>query len=78
MLKQQSMLSRTESRALAAIEKIKKELGPETDPKVEYINFDLQRLRTGHEAAEEFMKRETRLDIIINNAGIVSIYRMSS
>ncbi|KAF9071219.1 hypothetical protein BDP27DRAFT_1419255 [Rhodocollybia butyracea] len=66
------MLSRTESRALAAIEKIKKELGPEIDPKVEYIHFDLQRLKTGQEAAEEFMKRETRLDIIINNAGIMA------
>ncbi|KAF9071222.1 hypothetical protein BDP27DRAFT_1401582 [Rhodocollybia butyracea] len=66
------MLSRTESRALAAIEKIKKELGPEIDPKVEYINFDLQSLKTGHEAAEELMKRETRLDILINNAGIMA------
>ncbi|KAF9071220.1 hypothetical protein BDP27DRAFT_1419256 [Rhodocollybia butyracea] len=66
------MLSRTESRALAAIEKIKKELGPDIDPKVEYINFDLQRLKTGHEAAEEFMKRETRLDILINNAAIMA------
>jgi len=67
------MLSRQESRALDAIEKIKSELGPSgIDPKVDYINFDLQNLASAKKAAEEFMKRETRLDILVNNAGIMA------
>ncbi|KAF9071224.1 hypothetical protein BDP27DRAFT_1503771 [Rhodocollybia butyracea] len=67
------MLSRTESRALAAIEQIKQELGPSVDSKLQYINFDLQSLKTGKKAAEEFMEQETRLDILVNNAGIMAM-----
>jgi len=66
------MLCRQESRALAAIEKIKSELGQGSDLKVDYINFDLQSLKSAKKAAEDFMERETRLDILINNAGIMA------
>lgn len=55
-----SMLCRQESRALAAIEKIKSELVG-IEPKIEYINFDLQNLKSAGRAAEDFMQRETRL-----------------
>lgn len=57
------MLSRQESRALTAIEQIKTELGP--DAQIDYINFDLQSLKTANTAAEEFMKRETRLGLFV-------------
>ncbi|KAJ4481029.1 short chain dehydrogenase [Lentinula aciculospora] len=66
------MLSRTETRALAAIEKIKGELGPDLKPEIEYINFDLLSLKSAKTAAEEFLRRETRLDILVNNAGIMA------
>ncbi|KAJ3847226.1 short chain dehydrogenase [Lentinula lateritia] len=66
------MLSRTESRALAAIEKIKTELGSELNPEIEYINFNLLSLKSAKKAAEEYMQREQRLDILVNNAGIMA------
>ncbi|GAW10562.1 hypothetical protein LENED_012845 [Lentinula edodes] len=66
------MLSRTESRALAAIEKIKTELGSELKPEIEYINFNLLSLKSAKKAAEEYMQREQRLDILVNNAGIMA------
>ncbi len=40
---------------------------------IKYINFDLLRMQTAKTAAEEFLQHETRLDMLINNAGIVSI-----
>ncbi|KAE9389911.1 NAD(P)-binding protein [Gymnopus androsaceus JB14] len=66
------MLCRQESRALAAIEKIKSELGPDTKSKIEFIKFDLQNLKSATKAAQDFMERETRLDILVNNAGIMA------
>ncbi|KIK64544.1 hypothetical protein GYMLUDRAFT_220981 [Collybiopsis luxurians FD-317 M1] len=66
------MFSRTESRALAAIEKIKTELGPEIKPKIDYVNFNLQKLSSAKQAAEQFLKLEQRLDILVNNAGIMA------
>ncbi|KAJ3978801.1 short chain dehydrogenase [Lentinula detonsa] len=66
------MLSRTDTRALAAIEKIKGELGPELKPEIEYINFDLLSLKSAKKAAETFIQRENRLDILVNNAGIMA------
>ncbi|KAJ3811961.1 short chain dehydrogenase [Lentinula aff. lateritia] len=66
------MFSRTETRALAAIGKIKQELRSELNPEVEYINFDLLSLKSAKKAAEEFMQREKRLDILVNNAGIMA------
>ncbi|KAJ3773141.1 hypothetical protein EV361DRAFT_905418 [Lentinula raphanica] len=66
------MLSRTEARALAAIEKIEGELAPDVQPEIEYINFDLLSLKSCKQAAEEFMRREQRLDILVNNAGIMA------
>ncbi|KAJ3759959.1 short chain dehydrogenase [Lentinula raphanica] len=66
------MLSRTEARALAAIEKIKEELAPEVQPEIVYINFDLLSLKSCKQAAEEFLRREQRLDILVNNAGIMA------
>ncbi|KAE9406078.1 NAD(P)-binding protein [Gymnopus androsaceus JB14] len=73
------MLCRQESRALAAIEKIKSELGPDTKSKIEFIKFDLQNLKSATKAAQDFMERETRLDILVNNAGIMATpYELSA
>ncbi|KAJ3726894.1 hypothetical protein C8R42DRAFT_621607 [Lentinula raphanica] len=66
------MLSRTETRALAAMDKIKGELGPELTPRVEYINFNLLSLKSAKQAAEMFLQKEKRLDILVNNAGIMA------
>jgi NADP-dependent 3-hydroxy acid dehydrogenase YdfG len=64
------MASRTESRAKAAITKIK-QLVPSAQ--LEYIHFDLTSLSSAKTAAEKFMSEESRLDILINNAGQVSV-----
>lgn len=62
------MAARTESRAKRAIEEIKKEL---PDAHLEFIHFDLTILSSARKAAEEFNSKEQRLDILLNNAGIV-------
>ncbi|KAG0152365.1 hypothetical protein CROQUDRAFT_649757 [Cronartium quercuum f. sp. fusiforme G11] len=62
------MASRVESRAKAAITKIKQEV-PEAH--VEYLYFDLTILSTAKQAADDFKGKEDRLDILINNAGIM-------
>ncbi|KAJ3976698.1 short chain dehydrogenase [Lentinula raphanica] len=66
------MLSRTDTRAFAAMDKIKGELGPELNPQVEYINFDLLSLNSAKKAADTFLQKEKRLDILVNNAGIMA------
>ncbi|KAH9459966.1 hypothetical protein Pst134EB_008177 [Puccinia striiformis f. sp. tritici] len=62
------LASRTESRAKAAIQKIK-QLVP--DAQLDFIHFDLTILSSAKTAAEKFTSRESRLDILINNAGII-------
>ncbi|PLW12726.1 hypothetical protein PCANC_18150 [Puccinia coronata f. sp. avenae] len=69
------MASRTESRAKVAIIKIK-QLVPSAQ--LEYIHFDLTSLSSAKTAAEKFMSEESRLDILINNAGQMAIpYQLS-
>jgi NAD(P)-dependent dehydrogenase (short-subunit alcohol dehydrogenase family) len=63
-----SLASRSESRAKAAIQKIK-ELIP--DSQVDFIHFDLTILSSARKAADSFISKEARLDILINNASIV-------
>ncbi|KAE9400069.1 NAD(P)-binding protein [Gymnopus androsaceus JB14] len=62
------MFSRSESRATKAIGDIKKEI---PDANLEFVKFDLQSLKSANEAAETFLTKETRLHMLINNAGIV-------
>ncbi|KAH9811257.1 hypothetical protein DFH28DRAFT_464746 [Melampsora americana] len=61
------MASRTESRAKAAISKIKEEV-PEAQ--IEFLYFDLTILSSAKKAAMDFMDKEKRLDILMNNAGV--------
>ncbi|OAV96482.1 hypothetical protein, variant [Puccinia triticina 1-1 BBBD Race 1] len=62
------LASRTESRAKTAIQKIK-QLVP--DAQLEFIHFDLTILSSAKAAAEEFKRKESRLDILINNAAVM-------
>lgn len=64
------MVCRNEERAQRAIRSLREEVPSGC---FDYIHFDLTRLRTCKDAAETFLKRETRLDILINNAAVVSM-----
>uniref|UniRef100_A0A0S1MIA7 NAD(P)-binding protein n=1 Tax=Phakopsora pachyrhizi TaxID=170000 RepID=A0A0S1MIA7_PHAPC len=63
------MACRVQSRAEAAIEKIKQEV---PDAKIEFLLFDLTILSSAKKAAQEFSSKESRLDILVNNAGIMA------
>lgn len=62
------MASRSKERADSAIKKIH-ETFPETI--VEFLPLDLTHLDSVKKAGAEFLSKETRLDILINNAGIM-------
>ncbi|KZT34655.1 NAD(P)-binding protein [Sistotremastrum suecicum HHB10207 ss-3] len=67
------MAARNESKATGAIAQLEAEgLGP-GNGKVEYLNLDLSDPRNAKKAAEEVLKKEERLDILINNAAIVGV-----
>ncbi|KII91198.1 hypothetical protein PLICRDRAFT_696304 [Plicaturopsis crispa FD-325 SS-3] len=63
--------ARNESRALAAIKKLQAEgLGKEGG-EVVWARVDLGDPRDAKKCAEEFMQKETRLDVLVNNAGML-------
>ncbi|KAI9607130.1 hypothetical protein H4Q26_005644 [Puccinia striiformis f. sp. tritici PST-130] len=64
------MASRNKSKAEEAIIKIKEELTKSKKEGEE--RFDLSKLSSGKSTAEEFLKKENRLDMLINNAGIMA------
>ncbi|XP_067253777.1 dehydrogenase/reductase SDR family member 13 [Chanodichthys erythropterus] len=59
---------RDESRAQAAVTDIQMETG---NKEVLYMHLDLASLKSVRSFAENFLKKESRLDILINNAGLV-------
>jgi NAD(P)-dependent dehydrogenase (short-subunit alcohol dehydrogenase family) len=59
------MASRSKQRADAAIEKLLKGTGKN----VEFLELDLQDLKKVKKAAEVFLEKGIKLDILINNAG---------
>ena len=63
------MASRSEDKAKAAIEQLQSEKKVE----VHYINLDLMKLSSAKKCAEEFKSKETRLDILICNAGVMAV-----
>lgn len=67
------MLSRSQSRAHAAIDKIKQD---NPAAQVKFIQFDLTSIESCKKAAAEFLSKENRLDILINNAGIVRCFQL--
>ncbi|KAI4892664.1 hypothetical protein NFI96_022796 [Prochilodus magdalenae] len=60
---------RDQQRAEAAVNDIKKESG---NSEVLYMHLDLASLQSVRSFAENFLKTEPRLDILINNAGLVT------
>lgn len=58
---------RSESRVNEAISKMK---GSQPTLDVRFLQFDLQDLESIKRATTEFMQKESRLDILINNAGV--------
>jgi NAD(P)-dependent dehydrogenase (short-subunit alcohol dehydrogenase family) len=55
------------NKAIAAI----KEAVPNSKGKVEFLKLDLSDLSSIKPAAEDFMSRESRLDVLTNNAGVM-------
>lgn len=64
-----SMLCRSEKKAEDAIKQLKNDI-PAAE--IEFINFDLASISSCRKAADAFLAKENRLDILLNNAGIVS------
>ena len=62
--------ARTESKALQAIESIKKE-HPKSRGKLEYLYLNLSDLSTIKASAEDFLSREDKLHWLDNNAGVM-------
>lgn len=61
---------RSPEKAQKAIEEIKK-AHPSSDGRVEFLKVDLADLSSIKPAVEEFMKKEQRLDVLTNNAGVM-------
>ncbi|KAF2227219.1 oxidoreductase [Elsinoe ampelina] len=63
------LAARTEAKAQSAIEEIKKET---PDANIQYLNLDLGDLDSVATAAKDFNSRADRLDILMNNAGMLA------
>lgn len=61
---------RSEEKANQAIERIKKE-APSSSGRLEFLLLDLNDLTTIKASAERFLSRESRLDVLVNNAGVM-------
>jgi NAD(P)-dependent dehydrogenase (short-subunit alcohol dehydrogenase family) len=61
-----TLLSRSAERCQAAAARIRQETG---NPEVDFIAADLSSLAEIRRAAEEILRREERLDVLVNNAG---------
>jgi NAD(P)-dependent dehydrogenase (short-subunit alcohol dehydrogenase family) len=66
------MASRSESKALAAIKEIKSSLPKDAHTTIEYLQLDLSDLKSVKAAAQTFSSSNTRLDLLILNAGIMA------
>jgi NAD(P)-dependent dehydrogenase (short-subunit alcohol dehydrogenase family) len=63
--------ARNEQRALDAIKQLEKE--DIADGSLEWLKLDLSDPRLAKQSAEEFLTKETRLDILVNNAAIGAV-----
>ncbi|KAI5212116.1 hypothetical protein AUEXF2481DRAFT_61091 [Aureobasidium subglaciale EXF-2481] len=64
------LAARTESKARSAIEEIKSQV---PNAKVEFLSLDLTDFESVKAAADTFKEKEQRLDILLNNAGIMAV-----
>ena len=62
--------ARTESKARTAISNLQ-ELHPQSKGTLHYLHLDLSDLSGIKASAEEFLSKETRLDVLWNNAGVM-------
>lgn len=65
------MACRDESRANAAIANLQKEAAP-TSVNVEFMPLDLNSLASVREFSSKFQARKLKLDVLVNNAGIMA------
>ncbi|TBU43468.1 NAD(P)-binding protein [Dichomitus squalens] len=63
---------RSEARVKAAIERLRAEGLEPGNGAVEWLKLDLGDPRKVKESAEKFAARETRLDVLVNNAGVMN------
>ena len=65
--------ARSTARCEGAIDKIKTQAsGVKSAGRLESMIVDLADLRTVKGAVDEFLRRETRLDVLVNNAGVMT------
>lgn len=62
---------RSKGKADCAIEEIKRAV-PSSDGRLDFLHVDLADLLTIKGSVEEFMRREQRLDVLTNNAGVMT------
>lgn len=65
------MAARNENRAAEAIERLKTESLEPGNGEVLWLKLDLSDPRLARQSAEEFMRKEKRLDVLVNNAGVM-------
>lgn len=69
--------SRSKDRVDEAIVSMNQRSGKTLD--LHFLQLDLQNLKSVKQAAETFMARESRLDVLINNAGIMAVpYKLTT
>ncbi|KAK2027554.1 short-chain dehydrogenase [Colletotrichum zoysiae] len=65
------LAARSETRTMAVINELK-ELYPQSTGHCEYLFLDLNDLSTIKQSAQEFLRKEDRLDVLWNNAGVMT------
>ncbi|KIO32210.1 hypothetical protein M407DRAFT_66909 [Tulasnella calospora MUT 4182] len=68
------MASRNESRATGAIAQLTAEGALDGKGQVEWLKLDLSSPESINAAVEEFQKKERRLDVLVNNAGVKYVH----
>ncbi|KAI0711117.1 NAD-P-binding protein [Cerioporus squamosus] len=66
------LTARNEERAKAAIERLQAESLEPGNGTVEWLELNLSDPRKAKASAESFLKKETRLDVLVNNAGVMT------
>ncbi|KAM5344639.1 hypothetical protein ACJ41O_013174 [Fusarium nematophilum] len=64
------LAARSEPKALAEIEEAKRQ-SPQSTGSLVYLHLDLNDLTTIRKSANEFLSKESRLDVLWNNAGVM-------